>query len=222
MTFPPQPSPSAPTPSDQPSASPQAQPPTGLYETPRAALQSIREDYSYWSGKLTESSFALSLAVIGANWAVFGSVDRIRSNLWSEISLSVVLFSLVVTLFGHWKLGGMLRKRVKYAERDPGRWQKEFTETFGKETPWPFTAAIDRWAVGLRAAKTWLPIFGGAFFLLALFGSPHPQSPVPVDGSWADYHVHFWRDQNHAAARRYLHERGEHVYRPRGLQDDEN
>lgn len=140
-----------------------------LYETPASAVRAIHEGYLYWTGRLTESSFALSLAVIGANWAVFGSVDRIRSNVWSEISLSIVVFSLVVSLFGNWKMGGMLRRRIDYAEQDPGRWHKEFTETFGKRTPWPFTAAIDRWAVGLRTAKTWLPIIGGGFFLLALF-----------------------------------------------------
>ncbi len=178
MTFPPQPSPSAPTPSDQPNASPQAQPPTGLYETPRAALQSIREDYSYWTGKLTESSFALSLAVIGANWAVFGSVDKIRNNIWAELSIAAVILSLGIGLIGHWLLGGQLRKRILYAEQNGARWQNEFDENLGKSTPWPSTERIDHSAALFRFLKTFLPVLGGALFLIALFTMGRGQSVV--------------------------------------------
>ena len=58
-----------------------------LYKDPNAAATAVKESYDYWTGKLTESSFALSLAVIGANWAVFGSVDRVLNNIWSELSI---------------------------------------------------------------------------------------------------------------------------------------
>ncbi|HEX4667458.1 MAG TPA: hypothetical protein VH207_12740 [Chthoniobacterales bacterium] len=90
---------------------------TCLYDTSKEALKSLCEGFNYWTGKLTESSFALSLGVIGANWAVFGSVDKIRHNLLAEISMSLVVGSLVVGLFGNWLLGGMLRKRIRYGER---------------------------------------------------------------------------------------------------------
>jgi len=164
------PPPTSPTGGGQPGASPRPhQPAAGLYDNPQAALQSIREDYFYWTGKLTESSFALSLAVIGANWAAFGSVDRLLNNIWAETSMAAVILSLVISLIGNWWLGGLLRKRVAYAEEDAAQWQKEFTENAGKSTHWPSTPTIDCSAAVFRFAKIFLPLIGGACFLIALF-----------------------------------------------------
>jgi len=185
VTFPSSPPPSTPTPDGQPGASPQVQPPTGLYETPREALKSIRDDYFYWTSKLTESSFALSLAVIGANWAVFGSVDKLLNNICAEISLASVILSLVISLLGNGWLGRLLRKRVEYAEQDVTRWEKEFAENIGKSTPWPSTRTIDCWAGVFRFAKIFLPAIGGAFFLIALFTQPKAQKNESHSGSSA-------------------------------------
>jgi hypothetical protein len=87
-----------PTAGGQPDASPQLQLATGLYKTPRDALKTIRDDFSYWTGKVTETSFALSLAVIAANWAVFGSVNKLLNNIWAELSIAVVILSLGISL----------------------------------------------------------------------------------------------------------------------------
>jgi hypothetical protein len=122
-----------PTAGGQPDAPPQLQLATGLYETPRDALKSIRDDFSYWTGKVTETSFALSLAVIGANWAVFGSVNKLLNNICAELSIAVVILSLGISLLGYWYLGGKLRERIAYAEQDAARWRGEFTENDGKE-----------------------------------------------------------------------------------------
>jgi hypothetical protein len=179
------PPPTSPTGGGQRGASPQSQPAAGLYDNPQAALKSIEKAYFYWTGKLTESSFALSLGVIGANWAVFGSVDRLLNNIWAEMSIAAVILSLVIGLIGNWLLGGLLRKRIAYAEEDATRWQKEFTEDAGKSTPWPSTPMIDRLAAVFRFAKMSLPVIGGACFLIALFIQPTAQkgeshSPVKL------------------------------------------
>jgi len=178
-----------PTAGDQPAASRQVQPDTGLYSSPQAAVTSIWEAYHYWTSKLTESSFALSLAVIGANWAVFGSVDKVLNNIWAELSIAAVILSLVISLIANGWLGRLLRKRVEYAEQDQKRWQEEFNENVGKLTPWPYTKGIDRLAGYFRVAKVILPVLGGACFLIALFAHPKaekeqshsglPASPTP-------------------------------------------
>jgi hypothetical protein len=182
MTFPSSPTPVA---GSQPDASPQVQAPTGLYETPRGALQSIRDDYFYWTSKVTESSFALSLAVIGANWAAFGSVDKLLNNIWAEISIAFVILSLVISLMSSGWLGRLLCKRVAYGEQDAARWQKEFAENAGKSTPWPYTRKIDCWAGVFRFAKICLPAIGGTFFLIALFTQPRAQKDESHSGSSA-------------------------------------
>jgi hypothetical protein len=147
------------------------QPTTGLYGSPEEAVKSLKDDYSYWTGKLTESSFALSLAVIAANWAVFGSVDKIRDNVWAELSIAFVILSLGMSLIGNGWLGHLLRRRIEYAEKNQARWQKEY-QNATKSRYWPSTEKIDRLAERFRSAKIVLPVIGGAFFLIALFSQP--------------------------------------------------
>lgn len=141
---------------------------TCLYESPRKALESLVDHYNYWTSKVTESSFALSLAVIGANWAVFGSLENITKHPWAEWSLGLVVASLGISLFGYWLLGELVRRRISYGEENPARWVTEFENTRGKNVPWPSTKLIDRAGIVFRFLRMLLPIAGGAFFLMAL------------------------------------------------------
>lgn len=54
--------------------------PTG-YANSEEALKDVQDTYIDWTRKLSETSFQLSLAIIGANWAAFGTVDKILSNV---------------------------------------------------------------------------------------------------------------------------------------------
>jgi hypothetical protein len=171
-----------PTPGGQPDASPKVQQAAGLYDSAQAAVNSIRDDYFYWTGKLTESSFVLSLAVIGANWAVFGSVDKVLNNICAEISIALVILNLVISLIGNGLLGRWLLQRIDYAEKDPTRWQKEFNENAGRSKHWPSTQMIDDWAGYFRIAKIFLPVIGGAFFLIALFTQPKTEKVQSPSG----------------------------------------
>ncbi|MDT4289470.1 hypothetical protein RO575_07855 [Methylomonas sp. MO1] len=145
------------------------QPPTGmLYTTPDEALKVLREEYNYWTGRLTDSSFNLSIALIAANWAVFGSVDKILTNHWAKGSIALILLLLGINLIGCKILGEWHDERIKYAEANPNRWHTEFSETFGKSNSWPFSNKIISLSKLLRWCKTWLPLFGGGMFLVAL------------------------------------------------------
>jgi len=187
MTLPTTPTPSA----GQPTAAPQGQPwtppqapaagpppaqPIGLYSDAREAVKALNDGYSYWTGKLTEASFALSLAVIGANWAAFGSVGKIRGNWLSEVSIGLVMLNLAISLIGSEWLGELLRERIAYAEEDHPRWQDEFNQNVGQATPWPFTSKIDNVAKFFRYARVSLPLIGGVFFGFALFAGPQTQA----------------------------------------------
>lgn len=145
---------------------------SGLYANPREALKAVKDDYHYWTGKLTESSFQLSLGVIAANWAVFSSVKGVLGNFWAKISLSLVLLCLAINLLTAKYMGELHRKRVEYAESSLDRWRKEFSETLGGQgVPWPFTEKIENLGWLTRELKAWLPILAGLFFLIALFCS---------------------------------------------------
>lgn len=143
--------------------------PKALYSDSQDALKAVRDDYLYWTGKLTETSVQLSYAVLGANWAVFGSVDKILTSFWCKASVLLVILSLALSSLGAKMMGEWHRKRIDYAETDPTRWSTEFGDTAGKRDPWPFTTAIESAGKVLRFGKAWLPLVAGACFLVALF-----------------------------------------------------
>ncbi len=140
----------------------------GLYKDAHEALQAVRLDYQYWTGKLTDTSLQLSFALIGANWACFGSVDGILAVFWAKVSVALVIVGLVVSVAGARLMGELHCRRIDYAEENLGRWNLEFIETMGKRDPWPFTRAIEWWGRSLRFARTWLPLAAGAAFVLAV------------------------------------------------------
>lgn len=143
--------------------------PGWYYQKPSDALQDVRNTYHYWSGKITDCSYTLALAVIGANWAVFGSVDKLLQNRWAQSSLATEIVALGMNLYGMRKLSEDHRRRMNWAEEHAVQWRKEFNEARGKRSPWPFTQAILNWGRFFRECRAWLPIIGGLFFLIALF-----------------------------------------------------
>jgi hypothetical protein len=153
---------------------PNSAPPAGdrrellTYESPGAALRAVREEFHYWSGRITDHSFQLSLAVIAANWAVFSSVEGILKNAWARWSILSVLLCLAINLVGARRMSELHRTRFAYAEADQERWRKDFELTKGKVDPWPFTLEIERLGAFMRECKTWLPIIGGVLFVCGL------------------------------------------------------
>ena len=140
----------------------------GLYKDAAEALKAVRDDYLYWTGRLTETSLQLSYAVIAANWAVFGSFDGILASWWSKLSVVLVVFSLGWSVASARWMGELHRERIEYAEADRQRWKSQFSETAGKVDPWPFTSKIEEHGRWTRNAKTRLPLGAGAAFVIAL------------------------------------------------------
>lgn len=129
------------------------------------ALKDVEESYIDWTKRLSETSFQLSLAIIGANWAAFGTVDKIMNNVWAKLSLIVVIVHLAINLIGTKWIGETLGQRLDYARADPQRWRKEYGESV---EPWPFTAKSEKPARLLRELRMWFPLIAGALFLVAL------------------------------------------------------
>jgi hypothetical protein len=139
-----------------------------LYASSSEALKAVREDFLYWTGKLTETSFQLSFGVLASNWAVFGSVDAILRNVWSQLSIFLVLASLAKSVLGAKRMGELHLKQCAYAATDPSRWNAEFEEKAHKMDPWPFTKEIESTGRLLRNARAWLPTLAGLLFVIAL------------------------------------------------------
>jgi hypothetical protein len=144
-------------------------PSTNLYTNATDGLKSVRDDYLYWTGKLTESSLQMSFAVIAANWAVFGSLQRVFSSCWAKTSLSLVVLCVASNLVGAKVMGELHKKRADYAAEDLERWNRAYEASIGRRDPWPFTVGIEILGRVLREIRTWLPLLGGVAFFIALF-----------------------------------------------------
>jgi hypothetical protein len=143
--------------------------PKAYYESANEAVNAVHEGYSYWTGKLTDTSLQLSYAVIAANWAAFGSVDAILRSFWSKLSISLVVIGLGLSVMGAKFMGEWHRRRTEYALSDPARWNTEFAASVRKYDSWPFTQKIEFWGRAMREAKTWLPVVAGFLFIVALY-----------------------------------------------------
>lgn len=142
-----------------------------LYATPGDGLKAVREDYLYWTGRLTDNSLQLSFGVLAANWAVFGSVQGVLNNPWAKSSVFLVVTSLTLSLLGAKWMGELHLRRANYAAENVERWKREFAASLDRRDPWPFTAGIDRLGRGMRELRTWLPLAAGALFLGGLLAS---------------------------------------------------
>jgi len=143
-----------------------------FYKSPDDGIEAIRKGYSYWTEKLTDTSLQLSFAVIAANWAVFGSVNAIRQNAWSEASIALVLAGLGLSVVCAWWLGELCRKQLRHALDDSVHWQSEFEVSTQVGNPWPFTHWIQNLGLVMRVAKTVLPLLAGVLFIVALILAP--------------------------------------------------
>ena len=139
------------------------------YESSAEGYKKVRDEYEYWTGRLTDTSMQLSYAVIAANWAVFGSANLVLHNRYSKWSIALALSALGVNLFGSWLLGELHRARAVGAETRSSEWNLEWERYKDQTNPlWPFTRSIIALASIMRPIKVWFPIIGGGLFLIAL------------------------------------------------------
>jgi hypothetical protein len=137
-----------------------------LYGTAQEALKKVVEEYSYWSGRLTETSVQMCYALIGANWVVFQSVNGILQSVWAKLSLLMVLLALATSVVGSWSLSESLRRRIEYGEASPQRWEKEFQDASGKSVAWPFSSSIERIGFLTRQIKAGFTLLGALFLII--------------------------------------------------------
>lgn len=147
--------------------------PTRLYASADEALKKVGSEFEYWTGRLTDASTQMCYALIGANWAIFGSVHGILSNGWAKCSLILVLVTLATGVAGAWYLSEALRRRVAYAEENLDRWEREYEHATQKGVSWPFTRAIEGCGLLLRWIKSTFTLLSGLFLIIgALVSRP--------------------------------------------------
>ena len=159
-------------------------PPRTTYRDAAEALSTLGADYTYWSQRLTDSSWQMCLAVIAGNWAYYGSIEAIMNSWWALASLAVIFLSLSIALLFSFIMSEVHRSAFYQAEADWGAWQQRFGNYCNSKhsrDPFPATRVIDRIGFFTRIAKTFLPLIAGFKLIVGAFssGPRTPQTDVP-------------------------------------------
>ncbi|MBN2438511.1 MAG: hypothetical protein JXL20_07905 [Deltaproteobacteria bacterium] len=141
----------------------------GEFNNEGEALEKIGQDFNDWCFILTSHSLQAAYAIIAANWAVHGTAQEILGNWFSKWSMVFVFLFIGVNLLATRWMICMHYRQFLYAEEDPARWAKEFQESRGKRSFWPYTKKIEYLGIMLRGIKTWAPVLAALLFVLSLF-----------------------------------------------------
>jgi len=132
-------------------------------------FKALRTDYHYWTERLTSVSFQIWLALVAANWAVFGSVDHIINNVSSKFSIFVVTTGVAADVVCAWRMGELHRREIDKANADLSTWERRWKDGWNNpKERWPFTRNIERTGAGFRVAKVFLMALAWALFGFAL------------------------------------------------------
>lgn len=166
------------------------------FESASDATRELHEQFNDWSAAVSKYGQQLALALIAANWAIFGTRAAILLNPFSRWSIAVAVFYLGANLAGAAWITHQFDRRKIYADDDVGRWKRQYQASIGKRTNWPYTAAIDRFGGRMRVVHTIAPILSGILLLISIIfpvdarvgpkppgpsSPPSPCTPTAVD-----------------------------------------
>ena len=139
------------------------------YKNSDEALERLHDDFNDWTSILTSYSVQLAYAIIAANWAVYGTAQKLINNLWARWSIIIVFLFLVANLIITRWIGLRLKNRYDYAESDPENWKKEYEEKKDNPGAWPYTKKTEVLGTTLREIKVWSLVISAILFIVSLF-----------------------------------------------------
>lgn len=147
---------------------------TRRFATAGDGTKDLYEGYNAWTSGLAKHALQVTFALIGANWALYGTQAGILSNGWATASLFIAVGYLVL------QLGLMLTMAIwhfcqhEYAEANRSRWEEEFNAAADTKSDWPYTKSIIR----LGKFTPWLNLCAPALSGVLLFGSAFKVAPM--------------------------------------------
>jgi hypothetical protein len=139
------------------------------FNSPGDGAKELQEGFNAWCSILTKHSIEATLAIIAANWAVYGNTEVILDNIWSKWSLIVAVTFLGLNLVGTGWMTFLYNKHRRYADENKIRWKNLYEEADNKTTPWPYTHLIQAVGSISRFLKVIMPFMATTFFIVSLF-----------------------------------------------------
>jgi hypothetical protein len=133
-------------------------------------LKQLGQDFNSWAELLTSHSSQACYAIIAANWAVYGKWSDILNHASAKWSILLAVASIGITLFTNWLMAQLHYNQFLYAEKDKGRWEKEYLEykNRSEDNPWPYTQSIQNIGAVSRLLKMIVPVTATVAFIHSL------------------------------------------------------
>lgn len=139
------------------------------YESPAAGLKDLASAYDYWTGKITDSSLQLCLAIVAGNWAVHQNRAALLQNKFALVSLSLVLTALMVNLVGAFVMARLNRKHFYTSQANRRDWIEQWRAAERTPMEWPFTHQIGFWGYAFTIAKVAIVLIAGLCLVIGAF-----------------------------------------------------
>ena len=137
------------------------------------AARELHVHCSDWSVGLGKYGLQIAFALMAANWALYGSQKGILSNPLAKASMAVGFVYLALFLMLAASMFIQLRLRHRYADADKARWTQEFEAAAGKESPWPYTQAVELTGNSMHVLHFVGPLIMGYLLLLSTLLAPN-------------------------------------------------
>lgn len=142
-----------------------------IYPSPNAGLRELASCYNHWTGKITESSFQVCVALMAANWAVHQSRDNLLDSFFPKLSVLTVMLAIAANLVASFVMASLHKSRFDAAQANPVDWRKGWASAESTPSKWPFDDEIVLWGRIFLHMRFWLPLLGGVFFVLGVICS---------------------------------------------------
>lgn len=140
-----------------------------VYATPADGMRKLADCYDYWTEKVGNLSFQISIALIGANWAVFS--NNVSDNILSIISIFLALGVLVASMVYAGKLANLHHQAFYSAQRDRRKWKDAWERSESFDSQWPFNETIVQAGRTFQNLRIWLSISSGISLVAAVLCS---------------------------------------------------
>ena len=136
-----------------------------------AGRKKLNEGFDLWTGLLADRSLHASYAVIAAAWAIFGTADKLFGNYWAMKAVLVAVLYVGSALLINFLVVFLFWLQLKYARRDPDRWEREWATSKDPTSNWPWTAWLDGVSMPYNLLKIVLPSIAVVCLAVAIINS---------------------------------------------------
>ena len=136
-----------------------------IYQSAADGQRVLQSRYEYWTAKINDHSFNVSVSLIAANGAVYS--PRVSTSVSATSSIALARLTLLLSL------GGALRMSLRHysacygSVNEQGEWARRWKDAeTNKASPWPFTHDIISLGVCMAWSKVVMPCASTIFFLI--------------------------------------------------------